>query len=91
MDGGRPLARYFVIKFTRPAVVRSAATWGDAAGPAAEAEEAAHRVLSPRHATDGERPLSAATFPTPQVTCASRAPTPALRRKALGGAGGPWL
>ena len=39
------LAWYFVIKFTKPAVVRSAATWGDAADPAAEAEEAAHRVL----------------------------------------------
>jgi hypothetical protein len=35
---------YFVIKVTRPEVIRSAATWGDAADPAAEAEEAAHRA-----------------------------------------------
>jgi hypothetical protein len=41
------LAWYFVIKLTKPEVVRSAATWGDAADPAAEAEEAAHRVLPP--------------------------------------------
>jgi amino acid transporter len=35
---------YFVIKLTRPAVIRSAATWGDPSDPAAAAEEAAHRV-----------------------------------------------
>jgi hypothetical protein len=35
------LAWYFVIKFTRPEVVRAAGTWGDAADPAAAAEEAA--------------------------------------------------
>ena len=34
---------YFIIKFTRPDVIRSAATWGDTADPAAAAEEAAHR------------------------------------------------
>lgn len=38
------LAWYLVIKVTRPEVVRSAATWGDAADPAAAAEEAAHRA-----------------------------------------------
>src|SRR3984885_2581877 len=32
------LVGYFVVKFTRPEVVRSAATWGDAVDPAAEAE-----------------------------------------------------
>jgi amino acid transporter len=37
------LVWYFVIKFTKPEVVRSAATWGDAVDPAAAAEEAAHR------------------------------------------------
>ncbi len=37
------LAWYFIVKATRPDVVRSAATWGDAADPAA-AEEAAHRT-----------------------------------------------
>jgi amino acid transporter len=35
------LAWYFVIKFTRPEVVRAAGTWGDAYDPAAAAEEAA--------------------------------------------------
>ena len=35
------LAWYLVVKFTRPEVVASAATWGDAADPAAAAEEAA--------------------------------------------------
>jgi amino acid transporter len=34
---------YFILKLTKPEVVRSAATWGDAADPAAAAEEAAHR------------------------------------------------
>jgi amino acid transporter len=34
---------YFVIKMTKPQVIRSAATWGDAVDPAAAAEEAAHR------------------------------------------------
>jgi amino acid transporter len=40
------LAWYLVVKFTRPQVVASAATWGDAADPAAAAEEAAaaHRT-----------------------------------------------
>jgi amino acid transporter len=38
------LAWYFVIKFTRPEVVRAAGTWGDTADPAAAAEEAAHRA-----------------------------------------------
>jgi len=38
------LAWYFVVKFTKPDVIRSAATWGDAVDPAAEAEEAAHRL-----------------------------------------------
>jgi amino acid transporter len=38
------LAWYFVVKFTKPDVMRSAATWGDAVDPAAEAEEAAHRA-----------------------------------------------
>jgi amino acid transporter len=32
---------YFIVKFTRPEVVRAAATWGDATDPAAAAEEAA--------------------------------------------------
>jgi amino acid transporter len=37
---------YFVIKLTRPHVIRAAATWGDAVDPAAAAEEqeAAHRA-----------------------------------------------
>ena len=35
---------YFIIKFTKPEVVHSAATWGDTADPAAAAEEAAHRA-----------------------------------------------
>jgi len=35
---------YFILKFTKPEVVAAAATWGDAADPAAAAEEAAHRV-----------------------------------------------
>jgi hypothetical protein len=35
---------YFVIKFTRPDVVRGAGAWGDASDPNAAAEEAAHRV-----------------------------------------------
>src|ERR1700761_8670546 len=35
------LAWYFIIKFTKPEVVRAAGTWGDAADPAAAAEEAA--------------------------------------------------
>jgi amino acid transporter len=34
---------YFITKFTKPEVVRAAATWGDAVDPAAAAEEAAHR------------------------------------------------
>jgi amino acid transporter len=38
------LAWYFIVKFTKPEVIRSAATWGDAADPAAAAEEAAHRA-----------------------------------------------
>src|SRR6185312_9209132 len=38
------LAWYFVIKVTKPEVVRSAGTWGDASDPAAAAEEAAHRA-----------------------------------------------
>jgi len=38
------LIGYFVVKFTRPDAMRSAATWGDAVDPAAEAEEAAHRA-----------------------------------------------
>jgi len=38
------LAWYFIIKLTRPEVVRSAATWGDAVDPAAAAEEASHRT-----------------------------------------------
>jgi amino acid transporter len=38
------LAWYLFLKFTKPEVVRSAATWGDAADPAAAAEEAAHRA-----------------------------------------------
>ena len=38
------LVGYFAVKFTRPEVIRSAATWGDAVDPAAEAEEAAHRL-----------------------------------------------
>ena len=38
------LAWYFFVRFTRPEVIRSAATWGDASDPAAEAEEAAHRA-----------------------------------------------
>ena len=40
------IAWYLFIKFTRPGVVASAATWGDAADPAAAAEEeaAAHRA-----------------------------------------------
>jgi hypothetical protein len=33
---------YFVIKLTRPEVVRAAGTWGDASDPNAAAEEAAH-------------------------------------------------
>ena len=37
------LAWYFVIRFTKPGVVRAAGTWGDASDPAAAAEEAAHR------------------------------------------------
>jgi amino acid transporter len=35
---------YFIIKFTKPAVIRSAGTWGDASDPAAAREEAAHRA-----------------------------------------------
>jgi hypothetical protein len=35
------LAWYFVIRFTRPGVVRAAGTWGDASDPAAAAEEEA--------------------------------------------------
>src|SRR5580692_3680100 len=35
---------YFVIKFTRPDVVRGAGAWGDASDPNAAAEEAAHRA-----------------------------------------------
>ncbi len=35
---------YLVIKFTRPQVISSAATWGDASDPAAAAEETAHRA-----------------------------------------------
>ncbi len=38
------LAWYFFIRTTKPEVVRSAGTWGDASDPAAEAEEAAHRA-----------------------------------------------
>jgi len=40
------LAWYLVVKLTKPGVVASAATWGDAADPAAAAEEAAaaHRT-----------------------------------------------
>ena len=38
------LTWYFVIKSTKPDVVRAAGTWGDASDPAAAAEEAAHRV-----------------------------------------------
>ncbi len=34
------LAWYFIVRATRPEVVRAAATWGDAADPAAAAEEA---------------------------------------------------
>jgi amino acid transporter len=37
------LVWYFFLKFTKPEVVSAAATWGDAADPAAAAEEAAHR------------------------------------------------
>ena len=35
---------YLVVKFTRPGVISSAATWGDASDPAAAAEETAHRA-----------------------------------------------
>jgi amino acid transporter len=35
------LVGYFAVKFRKPEVVRSAATWGDASDPAAAAEEAA--------------------------------------------------
>jgi amino acid transporter len=35
---------YFFVKFRKPAVIASAATWGDAVDPAAAAEEAAHRA-----------------------------------------------
>jgi len=38
------LAWYFIVKMTKPEVVRSAGTWGDASDPAAAAEEAAHRA-----------------------------------------------
>ena len=35
---------YFTLKFRKPEVIRAAGTWGDAADPAAAAEEAAHRA-----------------------------------------------
>jgi amino acid transporter len=35
---------YLVVKMTKPEVIRSAGTWGDASDPAAAAEEAAHRA-----------------------------------------------
>ena len=38
------LAWYFVIKFTRPEVVRAAGTWGDAYDPAAAEEAAGNRT-----------------------------------------------
>jgi amino acid transporter len=38
------LAWYFIVKFTKPEVIHSAATWGDASDPAVAAEEAAHRA-----------------------------------------------
>jgi amino acid transporter len=37
------LVWYFITKARKPEVIAAAATWGDAADPAAEAEEAAHR------------------------------------------------
>jgi amino acid transporter len=38
------LVWYLILKFTKPDVVGAAATWGDAADPAAAAEEAAHQA-----------------------------------------------
>jgi amino acid transporter len=51
------LAWYFIVKFTKPEVIRSAGTWGDASDPAAAAEEAAHRRLSP-----GNNPCECSNF-----------------------------
>ena len=41
------LAWYLFLKFTKPEIVRSAGTWGDASDPNAAAEEAAHRLTEP--------------------------------------------